>query len=135
MSRNPLTPKGANRTYRGGRREDIGIFVRSSWEANWARYLNWLKALGQITDWQYEVDTFEFPIKRGVRFYTPDFKVFSADGTYVYHEVKGYMDPKSITRAKRMAKYYPNERVIMIDQSEYMAVRKKIGPMIDGWER
>jgi len=63
--------------YKAGKRADLGNrFFRSKWEANYARYLEWMKNRGEITDWDYECDTFEFGrIKRGGRFYTPDFKV------------------------------------------------------------
>src|SRR5215471_1288173 len=62
----------------GGRRKDLDDrYFRSSWEANYARYLNFLKSRGEIHDWQYESNTFWFhKIKRGTRSYTPDFKVW-----------------------------------------------------------
>jgi len=117
----------------GGTRADLGIYVRSKWEANYARYLNWLQAQGEIDHWEYEPDTFEFPVKRGSRFYTPDFKVFDPDGKYEYHEVKGHMDQKSRTKLKRMAKYHPNERVLVIAKDEMKAIGKW-RRMIPGWE-
>src|SRR5690606_8292944 len=57
-----------------GRRSDLGnIFFRSSWEANYARYLNFLKSQGHIYKWEFEPDTFWFEsIRRGVRSYLPD---------------------------------------------------------------
>ena len=53
-----------------GKREDLNnLFVRSSWEANYARYLNWLVGLGEIKSWEYEPEEFEFKtIKKGNRF-------------------------------------------------------------------
>jgi len=117
-----------------GKREDLGIYVRSKWEANYARYLNWLKAQGQIHDWQYEPDEYWFEaIKRGTRSYKPDFKVWTSTDKYEYHEVKGYMDQVSRTKLKRMAKYYPNEKVIIIGPQEIMAI-KKWSRIIPGWE-
>lgn len=119
---------------RGGKREDIGIYVRSAWEANYARYLNWLLDKGEIHKWEYEVDTFWFEkIKRGVRSYTPDFKVWTHEDRYEYHEVKGYMDQRSQTKLKRMAKYYPNERVLVIAKDEYKAI-KQWSRLIPNWE-
>lgn len=97
-------PRSNTPTYHSGTREDLGIYVRSRWEANYARYLNWLKSLGEIRDWKYEPDTFEFAdIKRGTRFYTPDFKITEKNGETVYHEVKGWLDQRSATKLKRMA--------------------------------
>jgi hypothetical protein len=83
---------GIPRNAKGGFREDLGLYVRSAWEANWARYLTWLVSLGEIRKWEYEPETFEFPIRKGSRFYTPDFRVVNRDETVEYHEVKGYLD-------------------------------------------
>lgn len=129
-------PKNSgSRNTRSGTRDDIGIFVRSAWEANYARYLNWLIQIGQIQKWEYEAETFEFVgIKRGSRFYTPDFKVTNADGSVEYHEVKGWMDPKSKTKLKRMAKYHPRVKVILIDKPTYRDIFKQFGRRIPGWE-
>lgn len=57
-------------------------------------------ANGKISEWMYEPETFEFPVKRGSKFYTPDFKVFMPDGTVEYHEVKGYMDQRSASNVE-----------------------------------
>lgn len=120
-----------------GRRQDLGgLYVRSSWEANYARYLNWLVKQGQIADWQYEPDTFWFlSIKRGVRSYTPDFKVWERpDSTPYYIEIKGWMDQKSKTKLKRMAKYYPQVRVDVVAQKQYQQIAASVGRLIPGWE-
>ena len=119
---------------RSGIREDIRMYVRSSWEANYARYLNFLVEKKKILRWEYEVDTFEFTgIKRGTRFYTPDFKVFENDGSIIYHEVKGYMDQRSKTKLKRMAKYYPQTKIILIQGRELKEIKNKVGRLLN-WE-
>lgn len=126
------------RTKRGrmGKRADIdNMFFRSSWEANYARYLNWLKSIGDIQGWEYESETFEFMgIKRGTRFYTPDFKVTEKDGTIKRYEIKGYMDDRSQTKLKRMKKYYPEIEIILIDKDAYYALAKDIKNLIVNWE-
>ena len=124
------------RRSRSGRREDLdGLYVRSSWEANYARYSNWLIEQDEITSWEYEPDTFEFEaIKRGTRFYTPDFKIVNNDGSVEYHEIKGWMDPKSRTKLKRMAKYHPNIKVVLIDSGGYHAIARQIKNFIPRWE-
>jgi hypothetical protein len=120
---------------KGGKREDLeNRYFRSAWEANYARYLNWLKAQGEIKDWQYEVDTFYFEgVRRGALSYMPDFKIFENDGRVLYHEVKGWMDSKSKTKLKRMKKYYPDIEVIVIGEKEYRAVAK-YSALIPNWE-
>lgn len=100
-------------------------YFRSGWEVNYARYLEWLKQEKQIKRWQYEPKTFWFEnIKRGVRSYTPDFRIENNDGSIEYHEVKGYMDAKSKTKIKRMAKYYPNTVLIVIEKLDYTSIMK-----------
>ena len=120
----------------GGKREDLdNIFFRSKWEANYARYLNWLVSKGELTGWLYEADEFEFkPIKKGTRFYKPDFKVWHNDGSIVYHEVKGWNDARSQTRAKRMAKYYPDVKIILIDKEWFRSANKQLARLITNWE-
>lgn len=115
----------------GGKRN----FYRSRWEANYARYLEWLKQNGKIAEWQHEPETFWFEaIKRGVRSYKPDFRVWEQNGQSNLHEVKGWMDARSKTTLKRMAKYHPTETVIVIREKQYNEIARKIGSMIDGWE-
>ena len=71
-------------------------YYRSRWEANYARYLEWLRVRGDIKYWSHEKDTFWFEkIKRGVRSYLPDFRVTEINGDVVYHEVKGWMDRRT----------------------------------------
>ena len=120
---------------RGGTRADLGFYVRSGWEANWARYLAWLKSRGEIASWDYESETFEFhSVKRGGKFYTPDFKVVDIDGRWHFEEVKGWMDPRSRTKLKRMQKYYPDIEVRVIGRKEYLAVAAVVARLIEHWE-
>lgn len=109
------------------------FYVRSVWEYNWACYLEFLKQNKEIQEWEHEPDTFWFnKIKRGIRSYLPDFKITKNDGSIVYHEVKGYMDAKSKTKIKRMAKYHPDVELEVIDKKRYNSV-KKWSKVIKGW--
>lgn len=102
------------------------IFFRSAWEAMYANYLVKLLKLKAIIDWEYEPKIFWFEkIKRGVRSYTPDFRITWQDGTVEYHEVKGWMDDKSKTKIKRMAKYYPEVKLIVIDQKQFNVLKRQ----------
>lgn len=120
-----------------GRREDVrGIFFRSSWEANYARFLEWQKQRGLIAEWEYEPETFWFEkIRRGVRSFLPDFRVTENNGARHFVEVKGWMDAKSKTKLKRMAKYYPDVDLRLIDAKAYREIDRKLGGAIPGWER
>lgn len=121
---------------RGGKRADLGgQYFRSAWEANWARYLNWLKDRGELRAWSFEPETFEFAgIKRGSRFYTPDFRIEENNGRIVYHEIKGWMDKVSATKLRRMRKYHPGVTILLIDKPAYRAVSTKMKSLISGWE-
>jgi hypothetical protein len=120
---------------KSGRRSDLdNRYFRSTWEANYARYLNFLKSQGQIKDWQYEAKVFTFPVKRGTTEYRPDFLVTYADGSQEFHETKGYMDQRSQTQLKRMAKYYPNEKIILVDSPVYKNLEKMFSRIIENWE-
>lgn len=100
-------------------------YYKSMWEVNYARYLEWLKVAGEILDWEYEPEIFWFEkIKRGTNNYTPDFKIYNKDETTEFHEVKGYMDAKSATKIKRMAKYHPDTKLLVIEKDAYKSVIK-----------
>lgn len=91
------------------------FFFKSKWELLYANHLQLLKKLKVISEWEYEPHTFWFEnIKRGVRSYLPDFKITNQDGTHFWAEVKGFMDAKSLTKIKRLRKYYPEEKLMVI---------------------
>jgi len=138
--RQTLSDKGVKEMYRRlkkngsfysrsnqGKRKDLNdTFFRSSWEANVARYFNFVGI-----KWEFESKTFWFEnIKRGNRSYTPDFYLPEEDR---YVEVKGWMDKSSKTKLKRMAKYYPNIKIEIIAKDEYKAIAKW-KRLIPNWE-
>jgi hypothetical protein len=86
---------------KSGYREDLGMNMRSNWEANVARIYNAYKI-----DFEFEPKVFTFPIKRGTKGYTPDFYLPKHDE---WLEVKGYLDDKSKIKLKRFKRYYPDE--------------------------
>jgi len=126
--------RGAQQSKSGKRADLNDRFFRSSWEANYARYLNWMIEQGKYKSWEYEPKTFVFNgVTRGQLTYTPDFRVTNVDNTYDWHEVKGWMDAKSKAKLKRMAKFYPDEHIIVIGAVEYKAL-SKWSAMIPNWE-
>lgn len=128
-----LNPQANNGTpysrARGGKRKDLNnTYFRSAWEANVARYYNYIGV-----KWEFEPKTFVFEnIKRGSVSYTPDFYLPDEDK---WIEVKGWMDSKSKTKLKRFKRYYPKEyeKLELIDQSKYKEI-KKLAPFIKNWE-
>lgn len=124
-------------TWKSGWREIGGKrkYFRSMWEANYARYLDFLKTNKQIIEWEHEPDVFWFDgIKRGCVSYLPDFKVTELNGAVVYHEVKGWMDDRSKTKIKRMCIYHPEAILIIIDAKWFKSNNKKLSTIIKGWE-
>jgi len=141
---------------KGGYRGDLDCYFRSSWEANLARYWNFIGV-----PWEYEPVEFEFKaIKRGSRFYKPDFYLPKMDE---YIEVKGYFIAGDKTKLRRFKKYYPgkfkklrfviedpfarskeNGEVVkfllddldirFIDIISYKVIQGKLGELIPGWE-
>jgi hypothetical protein len=132
--------RGSNAGWReiGGKR----MYFRSKWEAQYARFLQWSKEQGHILDWEHEPKTFWFEnIKRGVRSYLPDFRVWhlnanTAPPSEDHHwvEVKGWLDPKSATKLKRMAKYYPDEKIFVIDKTWFAKNNHMMRNLIKDWE-
>ena len=104
------------------------MHFRSKWEANIALYLDFLVKQKEIKSWEYEPDRFVFAsIMFGTRSFIPDFKVKNNDGSFEYWEVKGYMDGRSKTKLKRLSKYYPEIKLILIDEDYYNNLKNKIG--------
>lgn len=136
MAKHPeYFPQVKNKRSNSGKRRDLDDrYFRSSWEANYARYLNFLIKNKKIFKWEYEVDVFEFPIKRGSRSYLPDFKVWVTPDSFEYHEVKGYMDQRSATKLKRMSLYHPKIKMVLIDGPVYREIAKDVSSLIQGWE-
>jgi hypothetical protein len=126
-----------NTTWKGGWREIGGVkkYYRSRWEANFARYLQWLKERNEIASWAHEPKVFWFDgIRRGTVSYLPDFCVIENNGKEVYYEVKGWMDKRSATKLKRMKKYHPDVTLILVAQKQYEAIARSVSKLIQGWE-
>jgi len=110
------------------------VFLRSKWEINFAAYLDWLVGLGEIKGWRYEPTEFEFhAVKRGTRYYKPDFQVINHDGSVVWYEVKGRWTQKAKTQVNRFRKYYPDEKLIIVDADAYKAIARSCGNLVTGW--
>lgn len=122
---------------KGGHRNDLdGIYFRSSWEANYARYLNLLIKMKVVESWEFEPETFWFEgVKRGVVSYLPDFKVkYLGDSRPEYIEVKGWVVAKDRTKWRRMKIYHPNVKLIVVGAKEYRAIQRKWASAIPNWE-
>jgi hypothetical protein len=114
----------------GGKRN----FYRSRWEYRYALYLELMKQNKYIIDWFHEPHTFYFEgIKRGTNNYKPDFKVIFPSGKEEWYEIKGYMDAKSATKIKRMAKYHPQIILNVVDKKWFNENGRKLKGILKGW--
>lgn len=133
-----LPPERIGVTWKGGWREIGGYkkYYRSRWEANYARYLEWMRLQGLIAGWLHEPKTFWFEgIKRGAVSYLPDFCVKDNQGNETYHEVKGWMDNRSKTKIRRMAKYHPKVTLIVVDSKAYKYLERNFQSIVPEWEK
>lgn len=130
-----LKPRSTQR-FPKGKWVDLGkqrFYARSTWEANYGRYLEWLKHAGEIKSWRHEPKTFWFSgLKRGVVSYKPDYRIDELDGSHWWAEVKGYMDHRSAVTLKRMGKYFPEEKIRVIDKSWFSC--QQWSSIVPGWE-
>lgn len=100
-------------------------FFRSSWEVEYAKYLQTLLENRKILQWEFEAQTFQFTnTTNGVRSYMPDFRVTNLDNSIEFHEVKGWMDKKSIIKFEKMKAEYPNIPLKVIGKKEYDLLRQ-----------
>ena len=96
----------------GGLRKDIGHPVRSTWEANVCRILQFLNI-----EYDYEPEKFVF--EKEEMTYTPDFYIPDWD---IYWEIKGYMNEKSKEKIKLFRKYHPDKTLDIIGKYSYKAL-------------
>lgn len=98
-----------NKRSRIGKRPDCdNKFLRSSYEANFYRWIKYSHTGAKI---EYEPETFlftPFGIKRGTLSYMPDFRITYPNGDVVLVEVKGFLTTQDATKLRRFKKYYPD---------------------------
>jgi hypothetical protein len=97
---------------KGGFREDLGHYVRSNWEANFARIL-------RLQGKSYEYEPKSFQLAEG-NTYTPDFLV---DG--VFYEIKGYWTEVAKHKLESFRKQFPDVVVQIIEGTEYDELRSQ----------
>ena len=93
------TPHGKHIKYRD-------IWMRSTWEAKYAKYLD-----ENNIDWQYESKTFDL----GESTYTPDFYLPEKD---LYIEIKGYWRGKAKEKFDTFKIQYPNTKIELLMYKE-----------------
>lgn len=110
------------------------ITFRSNWETNYSFYLEWLKQQGEIKEWEYEPERYNFDVKEGnimvrIGTYLPDFRITRNDDTQYLVEIKG--KAQGMRKLQRMKKYHKEIQVELVDAKAYNALKKKLGKMLN----
>lgn len=92
----------------GGIRKDLGYYVRSGWEANFARILKYLNR-------QYDFEKHTFPLSNGKN-YIPDFYDYKRN---CYYEIKGKFTEDGKDKLECFIKDYPDIKLKLIDYKKY----------------
>ena len=106
-----------------GFREDLGIYLRSNWEANVCRILNFLKE-------PYEYEKYIFKLDDITR-YKPDLYLPKQN---IFLEIKGYLSEEANEKIQKFRKKYPNKKLIIIDRPVYSRLTEDYKDLIPNWE-
>ncbi len=97
---------------KGGFRKDLGHYVRSAWEADFARIL-------KLYHYKYEYEPITFELKlpnNEIYHYTPDFYVKSNN---TFYEVKGWMHDLDEKKIELFQKQYPQYNFVLINKTKF----------------
>ena len=109
-----------------GFRADLGHYVRSSWEADFARVLNYCGM-------KYEYEPRRFTLQRadgGTLTYAPDFFV---PELHCWYEIKGWMDQRSAEKIRLFKEQYADERLVVIDKTQFAELQMRYRDLVT-WE-
>lgn len=123
--RNPMFGKPSPHR-NGGFRSDLGFYVRSNWEADFARILNLHR-----TPFQYEPRQFELVRSSGETLhYTPDFYT-PHDNTF--YEIKGWIHDLDQEKIELFQKQYPHYNFVLIHTVKFAELALQYKNLI-AWE-
>lgn len=124
-SKNPMygrpAPNGSGRGKKGVRK-DLGCYFRSTWEANYARYLNY-----RGIRFLYEPVRF----KLGEYTYIPDFYLVDQNQ---FVELKGVIIKKNMFKYRLLQQMFPKIKTKLIGPRIYGKLHKKYRHKIKHWE-
>jgi len=114
--------------FKSGYREDLGYYVRSSWEANFARLLMFLGV-----DFEYEPKRFVMKDEEGrvVATYLPDFFLTDLNR---YVELKGRWDDFAREKVELFRRIYPSVILDVVESADYRRLESKFSGLIPNWE-
>ncbi|MEK9167597.1 MAG: DNA polymerase III subunit alpha [Patescibacteria group bacterium] len=110
----------------GGYRKDLGHYVRSNWEADFARIL-----LHQGLSYEYEPRTFPVTLPDGSPTnYTPDFYIPSQE---TYYEIKGWLHDDDRLKMEEFQRQYPDIKLVIIGATKFAEFALKYRSLV-AWE-
>ncbi|MFH1759116.1 MAG: DNA polymerase III subunit alpha [Patescibacteria group bacterium] len=122
---NPMFGKSPPHRNRGFRK-DLGHYVRSNWEADFARILNLQKI-----KYEYEPKTFKLTTSDGrVVSYTPDFYTPS---TNTFYEIKGWMRDIDQEKIDLFVQQYPYYNFALINTTKFAELSLRYKHLV-AWE-
>lgn len=111
---------------KGGFRKDLGHYVRSAWEADFARILK----LHNL-NYKYEPRVFRLIKPNGeIIHYTPDFYIKSNN---TFYEVKGWLHDLDKEKIKLFQEQHPQYNLVMISATKFAELSLKYRDLIK-WE-
>ena len=110
--------------FKGSFRKDLNHYVRSSWEANFARILKYLKE-------PYEYEKYTFKVGEASE-YTPDFYLKNQN---IFIEIKGYLNEKGRIKIEKFKEIYLNKKLIVVDKYVYKRLKERYSSLIENWEK
>ncbi len=111
---------------KGGHRPDLGHYVRSNWEADFARILKLHR-----TAYEYEPKTFELRRADGTLMsYTPDFYT-PHDNTF--YEIKGWLHELDQEKIRLFTSQYPQHNFVLISATKFAELALQYKQLIR-WE-
>lgn len=111
---------------KGGFRDDLGHYVRSNWEADFARVLK----LHHL-DYEYEPKTFKLTRSNGeIMHYTPDFYVPKQK---TFYEIKGWFHELDQEKMKLFKEQYPQIKLVFISKTKFAEFAMKYKNLVR-WE-
>lgn len=125
-SNNPMFGKPSPHR-KGGYRDDLGHYVRSSWEADFARVLNLVEV-----KYEYEPKTFELndDDTGQVLHYTPDFYVPEIN---MFYEIKGWFHELDQKKVRLFQEQYPEYDFTLIHTTKFAELEMEYKDLV-AWE-
>jgi len=122
---NPMFGKSAPHR-KGGFRKDLGHYVRSNWEADFARILKLYHL-----NYEYEPETFKLvKSDKEIMHYTPD---FYTKHNNTFYEIKGWLHDLDKEKMELFQQQYPQYNLVLVSATKFAELSLQYKDLIN-WE-